>query len=148
MKRSVSNSYKVNGVRYMVCFCGREVKNVGDDAVSVKCSHCVNMMIPLDKPKSAYNPTGRPAGWHFMKEFVDKDGNVFHKGKEMPKLKGTIKPTKIVKKKTKRRTKREIEAAKIKKYQKKKKADKKKLKNAIKKQKDFINHHNVDKKSK
>ena len=30
-----------------------------------------------------------------MKEFVDKDGNVFHKGKEQVKLKGTLKPTKI-----------------------------------------------------
>ena len=39
--------------------------------------------------------TGRPAGWHFMNEFVDKDGNVFHKGKEQPKLKGTLKPTKV-----------------------------------------------------
>ena len=39
--------------------------------------------------------TGRPAGWHFMNEFVDKDGNVFHKGKEQPDLKGTLKPTKV-----------------------------------------------------
>ena len=30
-----------------------------------------------------------------MNEFVDKDGNVFHKGKEQPKLKGTLKPTKV-----------------------------------------------------
>ena len=42
-----------------------------------------------------YKPTGRPAGWHFMNEFVDKDGNVFHKGKEQPKLKGTLPPTKV-----------------------------------------------------
>ena len=28
-----------------------------------------------------------------MKEFVDVQGNVFHKGKEQPKLKGTLKPT-------------------------------------------------------
>ena len=39
--------------------------------------------------------TGRPPGWHFMNEFVDKDGNVFHKGKEQPELKGTLKPTKV-----------------------------------------------------
>ena len=39
--------------------------------------------------------SGRPAGWHFMNEFVDKDGNVFHKGKEQPELKGTLKPTKV-----------------------------------------------------
>ena len=30
-----------------------------------------------------------------MNEFVDKDGNVFHKGKEQPELKGTLKPTKV-----------------------------------------------------
>ena len=47
--------------------------------------------------------TGRPPGWHFMSEFVDKDGNVFHKGTEQPELKGTLKPTKVkpIKKKKK-----------------------------------------------
>ena len=30
-----------------------------------------------------------------MNEFVDKDGNVFHKGKEQPDLKGTLPPTKV-----------------------------------------------------
>ena len=30
-----------------------------------------------------------------MNEFVDKDGNVFHKGKEQPELKGTLPPTKV-----------------------------------------------------
>ena len=29
-----------------------------------------------------------------MKEFVDTQGNVFHKGVEQPKLKGTLSPTK------------------------------------------------------
>ena len=49
---------------------------------------------------------GRPRGWQFMKQFVDKDGNVFHKGKEQPKLKGTIKPTKIEPKSDKKRLSR------------------------------------------
>jgi hypothetical protein len=87
-----------------------------------------------DEPKQK-QPTGRPAGWHFMAEFVDKDGNVFHKGKEQPKLFGTLKPTKVKtpKKKAKRRSKEEILIARA--------ADKKKaLKKAVKKQKDFINH--------
>ena len=52
--------------------------------------------------------------------FVDKDGNVFHRGKEQPKLKGTLSPTKISKKKIKRRTQKEIEAEKIAKYRKEK----------------------------
>ena len=38
-----------------------------------------------------------------MKEFVDKDGNVFRKGKEQPKLKGTLKPTKIEPKNNKKK---------------------------------------------
>jgi hypothetical protein len=37
-----------------------------------------------------------------MKEFVDTDGTVFHKGKEQPDLKGTLKPTKITKKPVKK----------------------------------------------
>ena len=51
---------------------------------------------PMDEFFKSIKPkTGRPAGWHFMNEYVDKDGNVFHKGKEQPKLKGTLKPTKV-----------------------------------------------------
>ena len=83
--------------RAMTCHkCNRIVENVGEDAVKVTCSVCVLGMVGFpEEPKSAYKPTGRPAGWHFMNEFVDTDGNVFHKGKEQPKLKGTLKPTKI-----------------------------------------------------
>ena len=68
----------------------------------------------MEAKTKSYKPTGRPAGWHWMAEFVDKDGNVFHKGKEQPKLKGTLPPTKVKppKKKTKRRTKDEILVAK------------------------------------
>ena len=89
-----------------------------------------------DTSKPAYKPTGRPAGWHFMAEFVDKDGNVFHKGVEQPDLKGTLPPTKVKpvkKKKTKRRTKEQILIAR--------EAEKKAaLKKAVQKQKDFLNH--------
>jgi len=71
-----------------------------------------------------------------MKEFVDKDGTVYHLGKEQPKLKGTLPPTKVTppkKKKTKRRTQQEILLARD--------AEKKaELKKAMKKQKDFLNH--------
>ena len=116
--------------------CNRIVDNVGETAKSVICSICTLGMVGFpDEPKSAYKPTGRPAGWHWMAEFVDKDGNVFHKGKEQPKLKGTLPPTKVTppKKKTKRRTKEQILLDR----QKEKKAA---LKKAIKKQKDFLNH--------
>ena len=115
--------------------CGRWVENVGEEAKSVVCSYCVLRAIPIEETKS-YQPTGRPAGWHFMKEFVDKDGNVFHKGKEQPKLKGTLPPTKVKppKKKTKLRSRDQIL---IDRHKEKKAA----LKKAVKKQQDFINHN-------
>jgi hypothetical protein len=120
--------------------CGRWVENIGDDTKSVTCSICILSIVGLPEEPKGYVSTGRPAGWHWMKEFVDKDGNVFHKGKEMKKLKGTLPPTKITvkpKKKIKRRTQEQMLLARAK----EKKAA---LKRAVKKQKDFINH-NIDK---
>ena len=55
-----------------------------------------------DTIKQQKKSSGRPAGWHFMNEYVDKDGNVFHKGKEQPDLKGTLQPT-IVKPRKKKK---------------------------------------------
>ena len=122
--------------RAMTCHkCNRIVENVGELATKVTCSWCVLSIVGFpQEPKSTYKPTGRPAGWHWMAEFVDADGNVFHKGKEQPKLKGTLPPTKVKpKKKIKRRSKEEILIARA--------AEKKaELKKAIKKQKDFLNH--------
>ena len=137
MKKKIDNSYMVGNVRYVTCTrCGREIKGVGEDTVSAICSYCVVRMIPLPEPKG-YVPTGRPVGWHWMKEFVDKDGNVFHKGKEVPKLKGTLSPTKVKRKKIKRRTKEQIL---IDRHNEKKAV----LRKAVKKQKDFLNHNFPD----
>jgi hypothetical protein len=122
-------------VRTLKCSkCTRTVENVGDLAVKVTCSYCTMMMTGLpEETKSAYKSTGRPVGWHWMNEFVDKDGNVYHKGKEQPKLFGTLKPTKVVvKKKAKRRTQDEILVTMYK--------EKVALKKAVEKQKDFLNH--------
>ena len=115
--------------------CSRLVTNCGDMAKSVICSICTMLAVGFPEEKKKSKPSGRPAGWHFMAEFVDKDGKVFHKGKEQPKLFGTLKPTKVKppKKKAKRRSKEEILLAR----DKEKKAA---LKDALKKQKDFINH--------
>ena len=116
--------------------CGRWVDNVGENAKTVICSYCVLGMVGMPESKPSYVPTGRPAGWHFMSEFVDKDGNVFHKGVEAKQLKGTLPPTKVVskpKKKVKRRSKEQIL---IDRHNEKKAA----LKKAVKKQKDFLNH--------
>ena len=116
--------------------CGRWVENVGEEAAKVTCSICVLMVVGFPEEPKNYISTGRPPGWHFMAEFVDKDGNVFHKGKEMKKLKGTLKPTKVKppKKKIKRRTKQEML---VDRHNKKKAA----LKKAVEKQKDFLNHN-------
>ena len=130
-----NGGYFIDGVAYMDCkITGEPVANVSTEAKSVIGSRAVMGMVGLPKEKPKKVSTGRPAGWHFMNEFVDKDGNVFHKGVEQPKLKGTLKPTKVVpKKKTKRRTKEEILLARD--------AEKKAaLKKALKKQKDFLNH--------
>ena len=102
-KRQESMSFIDTDGRWMLCkSCQSEYVETGEDSVAVTCWKCVQlicssqmsleeMMPSLRKKKS----TGRPAGWHFMNEFVDKDGNVFHKGKEQPELKGTLKPTKV-----------------------------------------------------
>ena len=135
-KKKQSPSYLVHNVRYMLCSkCGQEVRNVGESALSVICPRCVNTLVPVEPPKSRYKSTGRPVGWHWMKEFVDKDGKVFHKGKEITKLKGTLPPTKVKppKKKAKRRSRDEILVEKYKK--------KKAMKKAHKKQQDFLNHN-------
>ena len=131
-----NGGYFIDGVAYMDCkVTGEPVRNVNTEAVSVIGSRAVMGMVGMpDEPKQKIS-TGRPAGWHFMNEFVDKDGNVFHKGKEQPKLFGTLKPTKIKppKKKAKRRSKEEILLARN--------AEKKAaLKKAVQKQKDFLNH--------
>ena len=75
-------SYTEGSVRYMVCSMCGNYERVGEEATGVKCSRCVNMIMmnqyPLEN-KPSYKPTGRPAGWHWMTEFVDVDGNVFQR---------------------------------------------------------------------
>jgi hypothetical protein len=130
MENTNVNSYQTKSCNR----CGRIVDNVGEEAKSVVCSNCTMMLVGLPEEPKQKISTGRPAGWHWMKEFVDKDGTVFHLGKEVPKLKGTLPPTKVTpKKKIKRRTKEQILIAR--------EAEKKAaLKKAVQKQKDFINH--------
>jgi hypothetical protein len=124
--------------------CGNDVDKVDPSTHSVTCWKCLQKrclalwnpaMVPVRKS------SGKPAGWHWMKEFVDKDGNVFHKGKEVPELKGTLKPTKV--KPPKKRKKKvshihswEADTTKLAKQYK----EKKKLKRAIQKQKNFLDH--------
>ena len=132
----MNGGYFIDGVAYMDCkITGEPVKNVSTEATSVIGSKAVmariHKMFPeQDKPKRVR--TGRPAGWHFMNEYVDKDGNVFHKGKEQPYLKGTLPPTKVKpKKKVKRRSKEEMLLARHEKKKKVLKKAKKKLNDKI-----------------
>ena len=77
--------------------CNRYQKGVGSEAPAVVCWRCTADLCGPPEINYGYKSTGRPRGWQFMKEFVDKDGTVFHKGKEQPTLKGTLPPTKISK---------------------------------------------------
>ena len=95
-----------NGQGWLQCkFCCeyQKVDNIGG---AITCSGCVVKIDLIEFPntiKKQKVSSGRPAGWHFMNEFVDKDGNVFHKGKEQPELKGTLKPTKVKPRKKKKK---------------------------------------------
>ena len=103
-------SFHEDGKRYMQCkHCKSEYVSVSENIVAVTCSSCVTrittsqMKLEDFYPSMKIKKTGRPAGWHWMKEFVDKKGNVFHKGKEQPELKGTLKPTKVKPRKKKKK---------------------------------------------
>ena len=96
-------SFHEDGKLYMQCkICQSEYVQTGENTVAVTCSMCVQRLCMSHMSLEEMMPslrkkitTGRPPGWHFMNEFVDKKGNVFHKGKEQPDLKGTLKPTKV-----------------------------------------------------
>lgn len=71
------------------------------------------MMTP---PPEEKKPTGYPRGWKFMAEFVDKDGNVYHKGEKQDDLFGTLPPTivkELVKKSSVKTKKKDSLEAKI-----------------------------------
>ena len=87
---------------------------VAEDTTAVLCYKCVNKTVGPPEIRGGYVSKGRPRGWQFMKEFVDKNGNVFHKGKEQPKLKGTLEPSKIDRTPKKKLSKNEKEELKLK----------------------------------
>ena len=116
MAKKVTQKFKTrkrNGKTYMICrnsvedqkhwswqILGNKPRcnqwsEIGEGTTAVLCWQCVTKTVAPPDIKGGYVSKGRPRGWQFMKEFVDKDGNVFHKGKKQPKLKGTLEPTKI-----------------------------------------------------
>jgi len=115
-KKKVTHTFrtkKINGRLHMICrnsipdqnywawqFLGdkprcNEWSEVNPDTKAVLCYKCVSQTVGPPEIKGGYVSKGRPRGWQFMKEFVDPQGNVFHKGKEQSHLKGTLEPTKI-----------------------------------------------------
>ena len=60
---------------------------VDDSSKAVLCWKCTAIMTPPPEEKKI---SGYPRGWKFMSEFVDKDGNVYHKGELQPELFGTL----------------------------------------------------------
>ncbi len=96
-----------DGQKHMQCKFCCEYQKVDDSVGWITCSSCLTKIDMIQHPESfqikQYKPTGRPAGWHWMAEFVDKDGNVFHKGKEQPDLKGTLPPRKVKPRKKKKK---------------------------------------------
>jgi hypothetical protein len=86
-------------------YCYNEVL-VDENTTKVLCWRCTAAMLPAPEEKK---PTGYPRGWKFMNEFVDKDGNVYHKGELQTELFGTLPPTEIKKSLTKRKKKETID---------------------------------------
>ena len=102
------HSFIEDGQKYLQCCRCMKHRPVDMETAKVTCSRCVVIIdiakFPDTLPKSwKKKTTGRPPGWHWMNEFVDKDGNVYLKGKEQPELKGTLKPTKVKPRKKKKK---------------------------------------------
>ena len=117
-----------NGQRWLQCKYCYDYRKVEEHTSAITCAHCVIKIDLIKFPETAIGKqtkpkTGRPPGWHFMNEYVDKNGNVFHKGKEQPDLKGTLEPTKVKpRKKKKKLTPDEKLQRDIKRWNKRKKA--------------------------
>jgi len=130
--------------------CGRDMI-VAETATGGTCSSCTQMKclaLLTDAERDRLFGVGknnrssvvRPRGWKWMKEFVDADGTVYHKGVEQPKMKGTRPVTDIAAiKKRQMENKEKRRKAENKKLL-KMAAEKKALKKAIDKQKDFLDH--------
>ncbi len=158
-----NGGYFIGEVAYMDCKeTGEPVPNVSIEAASVISSNAtLNRCLALmseDARNRLFGVTSKtkgpkkPRGWRWMNEFVDADGNVFYKGVEMPDLKGTIEPTDLDKLKLERRAKKasakKRDQRRLLRHAKKQKAAKRKkkltVKEALKKQKDFLKGNTND----
>ena len=109
------NERKGATYKYMECkICGQMAK-CGEEATAITCSDCVQEIMNNSHGGPEVfgkQSSGRPRGWKWKHEFVDKDGTVYHRGVEKPELKGTLPPSKI-KDKGNKLTKKDKEKIKI-----------------------------------
>lgn len=91
MKYVSCQNSKPGGKYFKGRICYEEVL-VDDNSQSALCWKCTALIVP---PPEEKKPSGYPRGWKFMAEFVDKEGNVFHKGELQEHLFGTLPPTEI-----------------------------------------------------
>jgi hypothetical protein len=91
MKYLVCQNSESDGKYFKGRRCYEEVL-VDENTTKVLCWRCTAMLLP---PPEEKKPSGYPRGWKFMSEFVDKDGNVYHKGELQTELFGTLPPTEI-----------------------------------------------------
>jgi len=124
MKYLTCQNNKGSGKYFRGRTCYQQVE-VDDSAVSVLCWKCLALLMPMPEEKK---PTGYPRGWKFMSEFVDKDGNVYHKGELQQDLFGTLPPTEIKEIKKEKKKKNSLDDKVMREYKKisvKKKSKKK-----------------------
>lgn len=97
------NSRKPIQIKWLKCSTCDEEVEVEESVASVTCWRCAMKRTEppvIHQVKEKSDKPKKPKGYHLMKVYVDPEGNVFHKGKEQPELKGTLKPTPIKLKKT------------------------------------------------
>lgn len=115
--------------KYLYCsVCNVTDVKVGIEAIRVVCWKCCLKNVDPPVVKSVVK-SNRPKGWQLMSEFVDENGDVYHKGKLVPELKGKLPLTDSKKMKSDQKEKRKNKAEKkekklVKIYNKKKKAKK------------------------
>jgi hypothetical protein len=93
-----------SGNKYYTGHTCNNIVPVSESTEKVVCWACVVRLLgnPAVKQEVQKN-IGFPRGWKFMSEYVDADGNVYHKGIIQPELKGTKSPSKIKKQKVKKK---------------------------------------------
>jgi hypothetical protein len=79
---STDNTIKIQYDNKLYHLIGREMILI-EDAVII--DEPVNE--PVNEIETVKKENDKPRGWHFKKEFIDSEGNVYHKGVEQPHLK-------------------------------------------------------------